>query len=175
MSRRLSTSLFLSFIYIKKQKTLFVNAMQSQLLCIIFISLSGETYIWHTLISSYKQGDIVIKPLNAFNQYIYKKIFLKIPDLAGTAKKTSISRWKTLKAGLYRSVFLLSIPLAFYVFKELTTIHQVFLTSNPVNKIYGQSPFSKLGHWNLGKGSFFSKTIATNWRKSFYFFLLDLR
>lgn len=46
--------------------------------------------------------------------------------------------------------------------------------SNLVDKIYGQTPFSKLGHQDLGKVSFFSKAIATNWIKLFGFFL-DLR
>lgn len=50
---------------------------------------------------SYKQMDMVIMHLNKFNQYIFKNGFLKIPDLAGTAKKISFSGSKNFKAELY--------------------------------------------------------------------------
>ena len=43
--------------------------------------------------------------------------------------------------------------------------------SNLLDKIYGQTPFSKWGHWDLGKESFSSKATVTNSRKPFYFFM----
>lgn len=70
--------------------------------------------------SSYKQMDMVIKHFNKFNQYIFKYDFLKIPDLAGTAKKISFSGLKNFKAEhCIDQSFYLVFPLHFMFPKSL--------------------------------------------------------